>query len=143
VLNAYPTVQSGGTSEMPMLVPAAVEVTSLVENIVAYAPASAHAAATNRSIRLGAVRAASSPVSSWNGSVDEIAVDAATTTMMLATERNPARKTSGADPVASPIASSTIGLISGAINIAPITTAVLSRASPSVASAVAIMSWSQ
>ncbi|MEJ7596622.1 MAG: hypothetical protein WKG01_01830 [Kofleriaceae bacterium] len=72
-----------------------------------------------------------------------MAVAKATTAMMLVTDRRPARNTSGAAPVDSPIASSTIGFISGAINIAPMTTAVLSSARPSVASAAAIISWSQ
>jgi hypothetical protein len=68
---------------------------------------------------------------------------APTTITMLEIARRPVRNTSGVDPVASPIASSTIGRINGAISIAPITTAVLSSASPSVASAAAIPSCNQ
>ncbi|MDQ3336656.1 MAG: hypothetical protein M4D80_15925 [Myxococcota bacterium] len=66
------------------------------------------------------------------------AAEAMTTTKMLATDLRPVRKMSGAEPVASPMASSTMGRIKGAISIAPITTAVLSSANPSVARAAAI-----
>ncbi len=70
-------------------------------------------------------------------------VATATTIAMLLSARDPARNASGGEPVARPIASSMIGRMSGAISMAPMTTAVLSSASPRVASAAAITSCSQ
>ncbi len=127
-----PEAQSGGTREMLMEVPAAVLTVSCGFRVT-NAAVRAQKVATMRSSTVGEVRAATSAVTSWKGSIRVSTPASSTTTSTLSPIRMADRSASSAEPTASPIASSTIGPMSGATSIAPMMTAPLSSTSPNVA----------
>jgi hypothetical protein len=128
-----PLAQSGGTSEIPIDVPAAVVAVSEPGRKEAYTPAIAQKPAVIKSRTVGEVRAEISAFISWNGNMTVIIAAPLIAIMTLSVMRPAERRTRKGDPEASPIARPTIGPISGATSIAPITTAVLPTTRPSVA----------
>ncbi len=138
-----PTTQRGGTRAMATAVPAAVVVAFDRAVTTANDATSAQQVDTRRSRAVGDARAAMGAVTSWKGNATVMSAAPATTSTMLRETRKNARRTSSGEPTARPIPSSTVGVISGEMSIAPSTTAELPSARPRVAMAMASTSCSQ
>ncbi len=128
---------------MPIDVPAAVAAVSEPGRSDAYTPASAQKPAVIRSRTVGDARPEISAFSSWNGKSRVIEAAPPMPTTTLSAMRPAERRTRKGDPEASPMASPTIGRMSGATSMAPITTALLPTTRPSVAIPIETTSCSQ